>query len=403
MKRSPFLPSIRLVWTPAVVFLPALTPVGLVLGTGCSLPLEAPSMEQRTKTPKGAATRKAVSSAPTAPTTTLVTITDPVEGQYSIGMPKGWANRTYTARVFDIATMVDVTVSPNGSVVIFQGDPSLPIYYSPNGASPVHYEFAKLNKRMRIEPFVPAREYFTAYVNRKFGKLPGFKITGIEGDEAGELKLQRKFAEAGIRSNPTIANVSFSYTDRGTPMRARIMGATIDSGPIWNVGVTGIATSGDPKKYLVMVDAMGKTRKMNPRWQAEQQQKHEARMAQMRAFSEQMTANHNANMAWIQTSAQAHQGRMKAIWARGDASTQAFNQRMAAGDAQQRNFLNYINDESTVVSSSGKTFQVDNSYQRYFMKKSDRTYIGGDSTMDLDSLRRFNLNPDDYEEVKIRK
>jgi hypothetical protein len=86
-----------------------------------------------------------------------------------------------------------------------------------------------------------------------------------------------------------------------------------------------------------------------------------------------------------------------------DASHKSFNDRMAAGDTQQRNFLNYINEESTVVDSTGKTFQVDSSYQRYFINKNDGTYVGGDIRMDADKLRSLGLNPDNYEEAKIKK
>jgi hypothetical protein len=126
-------------------------------------------------------------------------------------------------------------------------------------------------------------------------------------------------------------------------------------------------------------------------------------MAQIQRFGQMMTEQHNQNMAWIQQSAQRHQQRMQAIQAQGDASTRAFNDRMASMDSSHRGFLNYINDENTVVGSSGKVLQVDNGYQRYFVHKTNNTYVGGDITMDLDKLRKFNLNPDDYEEVKVKK
>jgi hypothetical protein len=55
------------------------------------------------------------------------------------------------------------------------------------------------------------------------------------------------------------------------------------------------------------------------------------------------------------------------------------------------------------VNPSGQAFQVDNSHQRYFVNKNDRTYIGTDSTTNLDDLRsKIGINPDDYEEVKIK-
>ena len=148
---------------------------------------------------------------------------------------------------------------------------------------------------------------------------------------------------------------------------------------------------------------MGRSYQQNPAWQAEQNRKHQERMAQIQEFGRQMTAQHHRNMAAIQQSAQLHQQRMQAIWAQGDASMKSYYDRMASGDAQHRGFLNYINDENTVTAPDGRTFQVDNGYQRYFMHKRERTYVGGDMRMDLDSLRSLGLNPGDYEEVKVQR
>jgi hypothetical protein len=373
--------------------------LALVLTTACSKPNEA--------APVGASDPKkpSIKTAPqsTPPTTDLVTMRDPVENAYTMGMPKGWHNRTYSARVFDIHSMVTTSVSPDGSVLIFSGDPSIPQYWSPAAATPVHYDMARTHPRMKIEPFVPATEYFPGYVKRKFGKLPDFKLLSTEADAQGAQKLRKRLADAGLRVEPTVANVAFSYTDSGKPLNALIIGTTSDSGPFWIVTVTGITTSGDPKQYVPMIEAMGRSYQVNPDWQAAQNQKHQERMAQIQEFGRQMTAQHHRNMAAIQQSAQRHQQRMQAIWAQGDASMKSYEDRMASGDAQHRNFLNYINEENTVVGSNGKTSQVDGSYQRYFLHKRDRTYVGGDKGMDLDTLRSLGLNPNDYEEVKIQK
>jgi hypothetical protein len=338
----------------------------------------------------------------TPPTTDFVTLTDPVEHAYTIGMPKGWLNRTYVANDHGVYSMVDTTVSPDGSVLIFAGDPSLPQYYSPDGATPMHYEIAKTWKKMKIEYFTPAEDYFPGYVKRKFGKLPDFKLVSAGPDEENTAKLQEKFDNAGVNMRGTMARVKFTYTEGGKTMNAMIEGACCDSGPFWLVTVTGISTVGSPEDYLDMIDAMARTRVMSQQWQAEQQQKHEAQMAQIAEFGRQMTERHNQTMAWIQRSAEAHQQRMQAIWSANDASVQAFNDRMAAGDVQQQRFLNYINDENTVVTSSGQTMQVDNSYQRYYVNKNDNTYVGADITMDQDKLRSLGLNPDDYSEAKIK-
>jgi hypothetical protein len=378
--------------------------IGLVLCASCARLPEAQSEAQGASKTKPKA--KQTSSEPQKPSPVqlkLVTLRDPVENAYTIGMPEGWANRTHSVRVFSLHSTLDITVSPNGSVLIFAGDPSIPQYWSPEAANPITYDMARVNPRMRIEAFRPAEVFFPEYVKRKFGKLPDFKITASGADEDLRKKLQARFEEAGVNMRATAAQVAFSYTESGVRRNALILGQCSDSGAFWIPTVSGITTTGNPKDYVVMIDAIGKTRKTNPEWQRLQNQKHQEAMAQIQRFGEMLTAQHNRNMDWIQQSAQRHQQRMQAIHATGDASMKAFNERMASSDAQHRNFLNYINDENTVSSASGKTYQVDSGYQRYFLHKRNGTYLGGDSQMDLDKLREFKLNPDDYEEVKIQK
>ena len=72
-----------------------------------------------------------------------------------------------------------------------------------------------------------------------------------------------------------------------------------------------------------MLDAMGRSYKVNPQWQAEQNRKHQQQMAQIEQFGRDMTAQHNRNMAAIQQSAQRHQQRMQAIQSQGDANMKA--------------------------------------------------------------------------------
>lgn len=339
----------------------------------------------------------------TPPTTDFVTVRDPVEDAYSIGMPKGWQNRTYSARVQDVHSMVATSLSPDGSVLLFSGDPNIPQYWNPRTASPAQRYMARENPRVKLEAFERASTYFPRYVKRKFGALPGFTMGEVAEDIAAQTRLAQEFAKAGVTMTPTVATVAFSYTEGGKTMRSLVIGSTSDSGAFWVVTVSGITTTGDPKVYVPMLEAMGRTHRMNPAWQAEQNRKHQARMAQLQAFGRQQTARHQRNMAWIQRSAARHQKRMQAIHAQGDASMKRFDARMKAGDAQHRGFLNYINEEHTVVDAKGKAYQVDNSYQRYFVNKRTGTYVGGDIRMDVDKLRGLKLNPDDYEEVKIKR
>ena len=57
-----------------------------------------------------------------------------------------------------------------------------------------------------------------------------------------------------------------------------------------------------------------------------------------------------------------------------------------------------------VVAADGSTFQVEAGHQRYYKHKRDDSYLGTDSSVDVADLRaRFGVNPDDYEEVRVKR
>ncbi len=124
-------------------------------------------------------------------------------------------------------------------------------------------------------------------MKRKFGRLPQFKLAATEANPEAEARLREKFAAAGLQMAPTVANVTYTYLDAGKPMRALVVGTTFDSGPFWIATVSGIATTGDPRAYLPMLDAMGRSFQVNPAWQAEQNRKHQERMAQIASLGRQ--------------------------------------------------------------------------------------------------------------------
>ncbi|CAN5543449.1 hypothetical protein BH11ARM1_BH11ARM1_15670 [soil metagenome] len=339
---------------------------------------------------------------PAKVTMEMVTVKDPVEYAFSMQMPKGWKNMAYLSRIYDNFRVVDTAVSPDGGTVLFSGDPKMPNYTPPQFASNVHEMWAKISPMYAIAPYEEAESYFKKYVDRKFSKLPGFKIVSVDDDPDGAQKTVEALRKYGMQSEVTAAKIRFDYTDKGRKMHTVVNGVTVNNGQTWTPEVNGISSNGNPDDYIPMMEAMGASKKVNPAWQQQQQTKAQQGMQQIQQFGDMLTQQHNENMAWIQRSAALHQQRMDAIHAQGDASMKAYYDRDASSDVQQRNFLNYINDESTVVNSSGKSFQVDNSYQTYFINKSTQKYIGGDSHMTVDDLRKFGLNPDDYEATKIK-
>lgn len=338
----------------------------------------------------------AAADAVETPTTgETVTLTDPAEASFTVEMPKGWLNQAYLRRVHDQVRVVATSLSPDNNTLIYFGDPNLPGYFEPSSGIP------SFNPMIKIQAFVPADTYFPNYVKRKFGKLPDFKITRIDPNPEIENIIREKLSKPDMQAmgqfNVTATKIAFSYTENGKPMRGVLNGATLGNGSFWFPDVSGISSTGDPDMYLAMLYAMARSHKTTEAWKQKEKEKHERIMAELRQ-------NHAENMARYRAMNQAHEMRMQAIQAAGDASMQRWYAQQAQSDSNHRRFLNYINDEHTVVSSSGKAFQVDNAYERYYVNKHNNTYIGTKSTTDLDALRReAGVNPDDYEEVKIKR
>src|SRR5690348_14001218 len=106
--------------------------IGSVFCASCArIPEAASEAQSASKTRSKAQKTQSDPQKPSPVQLKLITLQDPVENAYTVGMPEGWANRTHSVRVFNIHSTLDITVSPNGSVLIFAGDPSIPQYWSP--------------------------------------------------------------------------------------------------------------------------------------------------------------------------------------------------------------------------------------------------------------------------------
>ncbi|MCC6271001.1 MAG: hypothetical protein IT190_06965 [Microbacteriaceae bacterium] len=342
--------------------------------------------------------------AASAPTTEVTTVRDPVENAFTVAVPVGWDSVAYSAGKFDVHREVVSSVSPDGKTVLFMGDPKLPTFIDPGSAHSVIVEFDKLLEYYEIRAYQPAESYFPDYVTRKFGELPGFGITSVESQPGTVSSLQKSFVDAGLPAPEAHAvEVRFEYTASGELIHGLVVGLTLNSGSFWQVDVLGLATNRDVEEYRPMLVAMSKSKQSNPEFTARFQADTQNNLAQIKAFGDQFTAQHNANMAWIQQSAAAHQSRMEAIWAQGDASMQSFYDRMDSMDHTQRDFLNSITEEETVSGGSTGTRQVATGATNYWVNKYDGTYVGGDINFGDTQLRQMGLNPDDYEQVTVIK
>ncbi|CAN5368370.1 hypothetical protein BH11ACT3_BH11ACT3_10110 [soil metagenome] len=337
------------------------------------------------------------------PTTETVTITDPVADSFTVDVPEGWSSVAYAAGQFDVHREIVQSISPDGNTILFLGDPKIPNYWNPATANPTIVEYCDLLEYMELQPYTQAEDYFTVWADSKFGRLPGYEFIDWESDPSIVQSIQDAYTQAGYQAPRADAvRVKFDYdAEDGVRMHGLIVGLTLDSGTFWNADVNGMVTDRDLDDYEPMLNAMSNSKKTKQSYIAAQQANNAAINQQIADFSDQLTAQHNANMAAIQASAQAHQQHMAAIEASNDASVQAWNEQMAASDYNQQGFLNYINEENTVAGSSGQTYQVTNGYQTYYVNPSTGEYVGGDVNFGDQQLLALGLNPSDYELTQI--
>lgn len=337
------------------------------------------------------------------PTTEFVSMTDPVAQSFTVEVPKGWNSTAYSNGGFDVHREIVSTVSPDGGTVIFLGDPKSPNFWDPDLASDLDRQFADILEFIELRRYEPAEIHFANWVKDTFGKLPGFEITDIQNDQQSADHLMQQFQAAGIpfRQAHSVI-IRFGYqSSKGEQISAIVYGTTMDAVKAWFTDVGGIATNRDPDDYADMMGAMARSKKTSPEWQARRQASHQQTMAQMEAFTQQMIAQHNANMAWIQQSAANHQAHMQAVWAANDASMTAYYDNMASMDASQQQFINYINDEHTVAGPNGQTWQVTTGATTYYVNPTTGAYTGGDVNFSEQDLIALGYDPDDYVQVTI--
>ena len=349
----------------------------------------------------------------------LVTVTEPMEGAFTIQMPGGWRNQAYLQREHDMNRIIASSVSPDGGTMIYLGDPRIPYFMEPNPY--INPQLMAFNPSFRMQPYSPAEGFFQDYLRQFFGRVPGFRVTGTAESPEYQRILAEEARRSGHQTRSTSVCIAFEHNHKGQPMRCVLHGVTSTIGTAWHAELFTVnTTGGDLDRHSGLALRMAASRRLNPAW-AEAQR---GLQAQRLAMGQQQI-DHIHNMTQVQT--QGHYQRMQGIQAFGQANTGMHEQRMAQSDAQhqawtaqsnaqhqgwmeqqsrddamQQARVNAIREEHTVVDGSGDTYQVDSHHERYYVNQSDNTYIGTGDTTEVNDLRRTHgVDPDDFEEGKI--
>jgi hypothetical protein len=346
-----------------------------------------------------------------------VTVVDANEGAFSIQMPAGWQNQAATLRPYGQLRTVVTSQSPDGTLFLFAGDPNLPGFTEPTS---MYAEVTMMNQNplMQIHPYVAADTFFPQYLQGRYGRAPGFRITSIGPNPTIEQRVYAQARERGMQAHFTCVLIQFEFQDNGMPVHGVLNGTVLVMNGNWFPDVSGVCTTGDVNRGYEMLMQMMNSYQANAGWRQQQDNLHHQRMNQIQQ-------DHQSAMASMQA---GHQARMDAIHQAGAVNTQIWQERQQQNDASHQSFidsirstpasvesgggfsdvshqrfLNAIKEQETVLDGSGQSYQVEAGHERYYVNKRDNTYIGTGATTEREDLRKRGLNPDDYEEVRIKR
>ncbi|OJT27202.1 hypothetical protein BO221_04210 [Archangium sp. Cb G35] len=338
------------------------------------------------------------------------------EQVFTVAMPRGWRNRAWVQSNGSIPHQLATAESPTGGTTLFLGDPTIPMFIEPAATMFGSPPGAVARPYTSIEHFLPAHAQY------RFGGLPGFRWGAMVPSPELFQRVSQLFQRSGAaQAWVTAGRITFSFDEGPRRVQAVLFGSSTNLGQVWMAEVHGITTVGDPEAFVPALLEMLDSRRTNPAILQRQLQErarsaaqHQANMAMIDQGSARLRANHQQNMATLQNMAASHQAHMASLHESHEAHNAAWrNQQMAqdaahharmhtsTSDDSHRRFLNTITEERTVIDGAGNTYQVADGYDRYFRRRSDGAWIGTRDHRGLNDIP--GVNPDDYEEVKIKR
>jgi len=209
---------------------------------------------------------------------------DPVEKAFTVEVPKGWKVQggLYRAHPVDVRNCLTVT-SPDGRVTLTVGDKSLSPFMSPLpqlGFPEGSVYQTPTSPAMICRTFVPASQFAGEYVAAKFGNSVQQLALGEPCDLAEAVApLNTQYANAGLNSQWSMGEVTFSGAANGKPVRGYcFVGLLFTQTPgaemyNWNAYYlyTYRAAADQEAVARVALQHLVTTLKTDPRWQRMQQ------------------------------------------------------------------------------------------------------------------------------------
>lgn len=306
-----------------------------------------------------------------------VRVSDPREGAFTIEMPRGWRTQVSMERPHGMVRSCGVSISPDGNTRIFFGDPTIPIFMNPTPEYGMYEGMNTGNPLSQIRAYQEAPRFFSDYVQRTYGRLPGFRLLGSEENPYHRKLIEKQARKLGMTPHISTVKMNFSFIENGATYQGQINGATLAIQGVWMADVFGFLTNADPKEAEEIINEVSATFETNPEWQKQEDLRNQQQMAQQNAAHQQRMQQNQRNF-------EAHQNRMQQRYQAADAQNQAWRDQQAANDRSHERFIDNIRGEETVISGSGGygggyTGKVEAGYNNYYVNPNTGEYIGTNS------------------------
>jgi len=211
--------------------------------------------------------------------------TDPREGAFSVGVPRGWqviggAYRLSPADVRYALTMG----SPDGQIRVSTGDANIGIFIQPSqmlamaGLREGSYYGLGDGTRVEVRRFIPGPQFTRAYAQNFIGReCTGFQVqsNNVRPDLVATF-TQSAMKEGLGRLYMTAGDVSFTCNMHGTKVRGKYVAATTPlgqgQGSMWAVyRLYGyLVAPGREQEAEEALETALQSWKFNPQWEAQQ-------------------------------------------------------------------------------------------------------------------------------------
>ena len=317
------------------------------------------------------------------------TVREPSEGAFSIDLPRGWSHQVGLMGTPGGRANWVHTRSQDGRSEWFMNDRQLTFVVDPRGLDPFMLQAVQFSGQP-VAPTPGIDNFLAGYVQRRYGNQ-GVRVVGTRPDHESARALQASLSQNMVPIEVTAGFIDFEVQTPQGPLYGRIAGTIMaqqsPAGQFWTPLVNGFLTPNDRDVEQARFEEAQQSFKLNPQWQAREQQiqrrNHQQQMAQNRQRLQNSQAAHQQRMASLNSNFQAHQRSMQQQSQIMDQSHANYMSRSNTTYQGQQDYVRGAIHERTLLGNGGDTqYEVDAGANYHYVNPLDNSYIGTETELD---------------------